>query len=119
MPSVQIRYSAPGPIVKWSITLPCHGGITGSNPVRVVATLSVECSSLAVVASSSYRLAVRSQPFQGCSTGSNPVRNTSRSKSAVDGTVWGGEDVGSIPTFWTWRILVKLQPILLTSVKGL
>ena len=24
------------PIVKWSITLPCHGGITGSNPVRVV-----------------------------------------------------------------------------------
>ena len=23
-----------------------------------------------------------------------------RSKSAVDGTVWGGEDVGSIPTFW-------------------
>lgn len=23
-----------------------------------------------------------------------------RSKSEVDGTVWGGEDVGSIPTFW-------------------
>jgi len=51
---------------------------------------------------------VRTLPFQGGNEGSNPFRNTSRSKSAVDGTVWGGEDVGSIPTFWTWSLSPNL-----------
>lgn len=55
------------------ITIPCHGIITGSNPVRVVATLPVECSSLAVVASRSHRLVVRTSLFHSEDTGSSPV----------------------------------------------
>ena len=48
-----------------------------------------------VVAQESHKLQVE---------GSIPSPATkTRSKSAVDGTVWGGEDVGSIPTFWIIR----------------
>ena len=53
-------------ILHWShgevvITPPCQGGVTGSIPVGAVKFYIV-------------RLAVRSQLFHSCSTGSNPVR---------------------------------------------
>lgn len=46
------------------ITLPCHGSITGSNPVGTVGYLTIYI----------VRLAVRTQAFHVCNTDSTPVR---------------------------------------------
>lgn len=69
------------------ITLPCHGSITGSNPVGVVLRLLVQLDktldfypsvtgSNPVQPAKIYivRLAVRTQAFHVCNTGSTPVR---------------------------------------------
>lgn len=69
------------------ITLPCHGSITGSNPVGTVLRLLVQLDKTldfysSVTGSNSVqpakiyivRLAVRTQAFHVCNTGSTPVR---------------------------------------------
>lgn len=81
----------PTPLI-WShseevITLPCHGSITGSNPVGTVLRLLVQLDktldfyssitdSSPVQPAEIYivRLEVRTQLFHGWNTGSNPVR---------------------------------------------
>lgn len=56
-----------------------------------------------VVAQESHKLQVGGSIPPPAFDKTSVLSYNTRSKSAVDGTVWGGEDVGSIPTFWTMR----------------